>query len=82
MYTLRERERHKQKYYDYLQSDSWKLKRQRVLWRDDFCCQFCSVVLTSEHLHVHHKTYDRIFKERLSDLLTLCEDCHRDEHGK
>jgi hypothetical protein len=36
----------------------------------------------TEHLEVHHLTYDRFGgNERLEDLQTLCRDCHRTWHG-
>ena len=34
----------------------------------------------AERLHVHHRTYDNIFRETLDDLTTLCEDCHEAHH--
>lgn len=67
-------------YQTYLKSPSWDRKRRKVLKRDEYRCQ-----LNYSHtgkLHVHHKTYERIGKERLSDLITLCESCHRLIHGK
>lgn len=29
---------------------------------------------------MHHKTYKRLGKERLTDLILLCEDCHLELH--
>lgn len=31
---------------------------------------------------VHHKTYERVGKELLSDLIRLCEICHNSYHGQ
>ena len=31
---------------------------------------------------VHHKTYERVGKEHLSDLIRLCEVCHEDYHRR
>jgi len=36
----------------------------------------------SPPLHVHHRTYERVFHETLDDLCVLCEDCHELFHGK
>lgn len=60
-------------YKDYLLTDEWKKKRAAVLKRDGFRCVVCN---SSEHFNVHHRTYERIFKEKLSDLTTLCNNCH------
>lgn len=32
-------------------------------------------------LEVHHLTYERLGCERYGDLIVLCSDCHRREHG-
>jgi hypothetical protein len=63
----------KQDYYDYIASDEWARKRKRVLERDNHECQTC---LNGTDLEVHHKTYERLGHEHLSDLITLCRSCH------
>lgn len=69
----------KKRYKSYLKSPRWKAKRKRVLARDGFKCVRCG---NKYNLQVHHLTYKRIFKERLSDLITLCQSCHKKEHGR
>ena len=64
----------------YLYSDRWKRKRAAVITRDGNRCTRCGA--DNKTLHVHHKTYRFIGREPLRDLITLCEDCHRKEHGK
>jgi 5-methylcytosine-specific restriction endonuclease McrA len=64
------------RYQEYLKSDKWKAKRLRVLQRDNFICQKCG----DRAWQVHHKTYERIFNEHPSDLVSLCGDCHKDIH--
>lgn len=32
-------------------------------------------------IHIHHKTYARVGRERMEDLEVLCEACHFAEHG-
>ena len=61
-------------YHDYLQSEEWlKLKRER-LKIDDYACALCG---NRAALDVHHLIYPhRLGTEEISDLLTLCRDCH------
>lgn len=69
-------------YNKYLQSETWKIKKQAVLNRDSYQCQMCGRI---HSLHVHHITYKNLGKEPLSDLVTLCSFCHKkvhDYHGK
>ena len=69
------------RYKAYLQSEEWGSLRQRVLGRDGLECQVC--FKRSNFMHVHHKTYERLYEELLGDLITLCPDCHRDtDEGK
>ena len=60
-------------YRRYLQSWQWKVKRMKRLKMDGMACVLCD---SSDQLQVHHVTYDRLGFERLSDLRTLCRDCH------
>jgi hypothetical protein len=60
----------------YLNSDAWKETRAEVLERDEHRCVRCNAPATE----VHHKTYNNIGKEPLSDLVSFCKLCHDDEH--
>lgn len=61
----------------YLESPTWKEKRKRVLDRDGALC------ICGEHaIYVHHKTYENIGSEPLSDLVALCRNCHDGYHGR
>ena len=77
-------------YDNYLNSDSWKIKNKMVFERDGKKC-----ICGNEGSHVHHKTYERlrltltlseepvfIGEELLSDLITVCESCHKKIHGR
>lgn len=77
-------------YNQYLNSDSWKIKKQIVFKRDNKLC-ICGEPAKA----VHHKTYERlrltlssaeqpsfIGNERLSDLVAVCESCHNKVHGR
>ena len=61
----------------YLESPNWKEKRKRVLDRDGNRC-VCGEPAT----HVHHKTYENLGSEPLSDLIALCRNCHDGYHGR
>ena len=63
-------------YEKYSASPAWKRKRDLVIERDKGKCVWCQ----AEGKQVHHKTYDNIGKEPLSDLVLLCVPCHIGEH--
>lgn len=63
-------------YDKYLDSPAWNRKRELVIERDKGTCVQCC----AEGRVVHHKTYDNIGKEPLSDLMLLCEECHNEKH--
>lgn len=69
-------------YREYLRSPEWAKVKERVLQRDRHRCQNpeCGSL---ENLEVHHVSYAHVGDEmkHLSDLITLCHDCHREVHG-
>ena len=66
-----------QKYLDYLTSPEWQEKRAACLEYYEYKCAIC---YQGGHLHVHYRTYGRLFNERPSDLITLCDECHDRHH--
>jgi hypothetical protein len=64
-------------YQAYLNSDKWQRKRRRVFARSGGQCERCKNARATQ---VHHKTYDRIFREPLSDLQAVCGHCHMEIH--
>lgn len=70
----------KEKYHQkFLKSEFWLALRQKAIERDGGTCIWCGA---TERLHVHHKIYrDDWYDTRLEDLETLCNTCHRIEHG-
>jgi 5-methylcytosine-specific restriction endonuclease McrA len=62
-------------YRAYLRSERWQELRLLVLLRDNHACTQCG---RTDNLEIHHRTYERLGCETLSDLITLCRDCHRD----
>lgn len=70
-------------YADYLKSDAWKSIRSRwmhsKLCRGDKChAAGCSEVY---FLSLHHRTYQRIGREQLKDLVLVCNKCHEKIHA-
>lgn len=68
-------------YYSYLKTKKWAKIRQLVLTRDNNKCRMCE---RKGLLHIHHLTYEHLFNEttHLDDLVTLCDKCHSDIHGR
>ena len=63
------------KYLLYLQSSQWAQLRNEALKRDEYHCSICR---SPYNLEVHHLKYpDTLGNEPLSDLMTLCRDCHK-----
>ena len=70
-------------YLAYLESAEWHTLRQRKLAQAGYKCQNCGSRRRDRGswLEVNHLTYDRLFRERLSDLNVLCngpesKHCH------
>jgi len=64
-------------YQDYLKSPRWTKVREQALARFDWRCAACH---SGEHLNVHHRTYERVGHEYLTDLTVLCRYCHKVLH--
>ena len=62
----------------YLRSEAWKHKKAQVFKRDKYKCVCCY----GEATDVHHRTYDNIGKELLSDLTSMCRSCHDATHAR
>lgn len=63
------------KYLEYLSSRTWARIRDKVLERDRFECSLCGC---PHNLEVHHLKYpDVLGTEPISDLMTLCRECHK-----
>ncbi|PNR93313.1 HNH endonuclease [Petrotoga sp. HWH.PT.55.6.1] len=61
------------------QLDFWNV-RQYVLWRDNYTCQHCKGKTKDKRLNVHHIESRQIGGNAPSNLITLCETCHKDYH--
>jgi hypothetical protein len=67
------------KYEEYLKTAAWAEKRKAAKKRANYRCQTCGV--SHRKINAHHNTYERLGDELPSDLLVLCEPCHRTFHG-
>lgn len=66
------------KYQEYLRSYKWRKLRQLALEHTHHRCSSCG---STYKLEVHHRTYDRLGNEKLSDLQVLCMICHQRAHN-
>lgn len=66
-------------HHEYIKTEAWQKQRQRVFRRDKFRCVLCG---SATNLEVHHITYKRLGAEDISDLITLCDDCHETIHDQ
>lgn len=64
-------------YWKYIESKAWKKRREWAFRKLGRCCRDCR---SKDDLHVHHKHYRRLGRERLKDLEILCFDCHSIRH--
>jgi 5-methylcytosine-specific restriction endonuclease McrA len=62
-------------YREYLKSAHWQSLRERKKTRDADRRK-CLICKETQSLHLHHKTYKRLGKEYLGDVIWLCKDCH------
>lgn len=72
--------------------DNWDEKKAEALERDRWRCQDCGIEQVecrdkhNRSLHVHHIVKIRLFEQPenanfLENLITLCEECHRNQEG-
>lgn len=65
-----------QNYYnDYIKSPNWELLKLNKLDQNPLC-EICS----KKSFTVHHLSYDRLWKELESDIVSVCNSCHYDCH--
>jgi hypothetical protein len=67
-------------YEDYIKSPEWAEKRKIVMQMWCNRCALCNIGATP--LDLHHRTYDRVGNELVTDLVPLCRNCHAKFHGK
>jgi len=62
-------------YEEYIKSDKWKTIAEETKRLAGYKCQVCNSA--DKTLYAHHRTYARQGSELQSDLICLCEDCHK-----
>lgn len=65
-------------YKDYINSASWKHKKEQKMYLAGNCCERCGLSKYSVKLELHHLTYEHFKHEPLDDLQLLCPKCHHD----
>ena len=78
------------RYHDYIKSEAWQRKRRKFfsskMWKTypeglkagKFVCYCCG---SDNRLDLHHRTYKRLGRERISvDLICVCRNCHNNIH--
>jgi hypothetical protein len=65
-------------YKKYINSDYWKVKRKKILERDNFKCRLCKI---AEAKDIHHLSYRNLCNESDLELVSLCRQCHSTIHG-
>jgi hypothetical protein len=74
--TMRDGNEKRQAYYC---SPQWGQLRRQVIERSGGLCERCDM---RRGTAVHHLTYIRLYREKLTDLMHICEACHEYTHGK
>lgn len=65
-------------YDEYLETNHWRVMRQRTFCAHGTRCSKCS---STKNLHIHHKHYKTVGNEDPEhDLIPLCKKCHTLEH--
>jgi hypothetical protein len=64
-------------YHGYMKSSRWKRVKERIYKLRGRKCELCG---SEVNLHVHHLNYNRLGRERNSDLQILCSNCHATTH--
>ena len=65
-------------YYRYISSPEWAFRKEEYYKCHKKVCRSCGH--DEKEIHLHHRTYKRIFKEDDADLAPLCKDCHASLH--
>ena len=75
--------KHSIQYIAYMQSDTWRRKREERLKIDKYRCCACGTFGTAiNKIEVHHMGYKKDFgtEDPYRDLITLCTVCHMQVH--
>jgi len=80
----------------YYKTQHWIDLHKKWVYTDDTCCQICGCKRygfykvgkkkglrkpkAENHIHIHHKHYNTMFKEERDDVMILCDSCHKFFH--
>ena len=70
------------RYAEYIETPGWAAKAQAAKQRAGQKCQLCGAKRKDVQLHAHHNTYQRLGREKNTDLLVLCDPCHTKHRQK
>jgi 5-methylcytosine-specific restriction endonuclease McrA len=63
-------------YYEYIKSQAWRQRANEAKKRAGYRCQVCNKHRDETQLDAHHRTYERLGRERPEDITVLCRGCH------
>ena len=70
-------------YKVYLCSEDWQRKSRARIKFDGYTCTECQNHGDDITMQAHHLTYKNVGDENIADdLVTLCIDCHQEQHGR
>lgn len=61
----------------YMQTKQWSELKEHRLRIAQNKCEHCG---STNKLHLHHVTYERLTQEHIEDVVILCEECHNKVH--
>ena len=62
----------------YIASPEWAFRKEEYYKLHKKVCRSCGS--DDREIHLHHRTYKRIFREDDGDLMPLCRECHASLH--
>ena len=64
----------------YMRTPQWLKLKKDVIDFQNQRCGHCNVLIDTNVSDLHHMTYDRLFNERITDMMALCRPCHHRYH--
>jgi hypothetical protein len=65
-------------YHKYINSPEWIFRKSEYYKTHRKECRTCGS--DNRQIHLHHRTYDRVYREDDADLMPLCSECHSSLH--
>jgi phage terminase large subunit GpA-like protein len=65
-------------YHEYIHSEAWRARAAEMIRKAGYRCHQCGNI---GKLQCHHFSYARLGAELDSDLLVVCEKCHKKIHN-